>query len=170
MEFMRLSREGGEWSALWKNWDDVCTNYGEQFSEFAPSALSVLKPLAEDPQVGSAGVFGLKENEEFLAACQLNVALLPKYEGKVLRLRHLVLSPEFDFSDENNLAKYIVVLSNMFAGAVKLANSEMEAKHLKLHLLSPADREFFSNFSEYLSDVAKFSSVKMGGAWLYITI
>lgn len=169
MEFKRLSRENELWRKLWLNWDAMCNAYDENFNEFAPSALSVLKPLAEDPQTDSAGVFGLIDGEDVLAACQLNVARLLGYDGKVLRLRHLVLSPKFDYSDDISVKDYVEMLSEMFTGAVACAENEMAAEHIKLHVRSPADREFFNNFQEQLSKSATFRTVQMRGAWLYIT-
>ncbi|HDR28646.1 hypothetical protein [Rhodovulum sp.] len=169
MEFERLSRENGLWTRLWLNWDSACSEFNESFSDFAPSALSVLKTLAEDPQTKSAGVFGVVRGDDVLAACQLNVAGLPGYSGKVLRLRHLVLSPRFDFSEDTTVDDYVDVLSTMFAGTVRCAETAMPADHIKLHFRSPADREFFNRFQRELSGSATFGSVQMRGAWLYLT-
>ncbi len=169
MEFKRFSRDNGGWQALWVNWDAQCQDYLEDFSEFAPSSLSVLKALAEEPERPTAGVYGLTRGEEVLAACQLNVAFLPGYDGKVLRLRHLILSPRFDFAPDVNVEEYVEVLAKMFAGTVRLAQGDMAAKHVKLHFRSPADREFFKEFREHLSMIGAFSSVQMKGAWLYIS-
>ncbi len=169
MTFERLSRENGHWQLLWRNWDALCETYNEAFTEFAPSALTVLKPLAEDPQLPHAGVFGLLDGPNVLAVCQLNVAALPGYDDKVLRLRHLVLSPEFDFSDAMTLERYVDVLSQMFTGAVEVASTEMPAKHIKLHFRSPADRQFFNQFKDTLSTSGAFKTVQMSGAWLYLS-
>ena len=170
MALVRLSRDNGLWNKLWIEWDAACENYGENFGEFAPSALSVLKPLAEDPQTRHAGVFGWTGADERIhAACQLNVAALPGYTGKVLRLRHLVLSPDFDFSETTTVDQYVDVLGGVFAGTMELASSELPADHVKLHFRSPADREFFNRFREYLQDTRTFKTVQMRGAWLYLS-
>lgn len=170
MEFKRISQENGLWQKLWASWDKICSSYDEDFRDFAPSSLTVLQPLAESPQTDSSGVFALIESGETLAVCQLNVAWIKGYDSKVLRLRHLLLSPEFDFSDEITVARYVRILSEMFTGTVACANNEMPAKHIKLHLQSPADREFFKEIEEYLTKAATFNSVKMRGAWLYIDL
>lgn len=170
MEFLRISRENGLWDKLWVDWDEICSNFGEDFQDFAPSSLTVLKPLAESPQIGSAGVFALFDKDSALAVCQLNVAFIKGYDDKVLRLRHLLFSPEFDFSDDVTVEKYVQILSETFAGTVLCAKSEMPAKHVKLHLQSPADRGFFKEIEQHLKTSAKFTSVNMRGAWLYVDL
>ena len=62
------------------------------------------------------------------------------------------------------------MISEMTAGTVRCASSELPAKHLKLHLQSPADREFFKEIEQHLNTSATFSAVKMHGAWLYIDL
>lgn len=170
MEFKKISRENGLWAQLWGEWDEICLLYDESFQDYAPSSMTVLRPLAEDPETASAGVYGLIDSNKIIAVCQLNATLLPRYEGRVLRLRHLLLSPSFDFSDDINIEQYIEILSEMFTGTINCANNEMPAKHVKLHLQSPADRQFFKEIEQHLEKSAKFSSVKMQGAWLYITL
>ena len=169
MHFQRLSRENGLWSKLWVSWDAICEKYSESFAEFVPSALSVLKPLADDPQLSHAGVYGLVEGEDIRAVCQLNVANLPGYDGKVLRLRHMVLSPEFEFSDDISVDDYVSVLAEMFSGALVVSDGDMLSEHVKLHLRTPLDIQFFNHFRDKLSLTAKFDIVQMRGAWLYIT-
>ncbi|MCK4713153.1 MAG: hypothetical protein KAT26_09760 [Marinosulfonomonas sp.] len=170
MEFVRISRENGLWDKLWADWDKICSSFGEDFQDFAPSSLTVLRPLAESPQTASAGVFALINEGSTLAVCQLNVAFIKGYDNQVLRLRHLLLSPEYDFSDDVTVDKYVEILSEMFAGTVLCAQNELPASHVKLHLQSPADREFFKEIGQHLTKAATFSSVKMRGAWLYIDL
>ncbi|UWQ11932.1 hypothetical protein K3X41_04390 [Aliiroseovarius crassostreae] len=170
MEFKRISRENGQWNTLWQQWDKECTKYGETISDYATSALSTLKPLAEDPQITSAGVYGLIDKDEIVAVCQLNVTGLPGYTGPVVRLRHLVLAPKFDFDDSTTIQEYINVLSSVFAGTINLAHSEMKADHAKLHFRSPADKEFFKNIEQSLKSNSVFSHVALKGSWLYVSI
>ena len=169
MKLKRLSRENGLWNELWKDWDRQCTEFQEEFSDFAPSSLITLKDLAEEPERPTAGVFGLHDGNEFKALCQLNVAFLPKYTGRVLRLRHLVLSPRFDFSPDIDVEEYTKVLTSTFAQTVMLTKTEMPAQHVKLHFRSPADREFFKTFKRDIEATGAFASVQMQGAWLYIS-
>lgn len=170
MEFKRISRENGLWDKLWVDWDEICSTFNENFQDFAPSSLTVLKPLAESPQIGSAGVYALFDEGAPLAVCQLNVAFIKGYDNKVLRLRHLLLSPEFDFSDDVTVENYVQILSETFAGTVLCAQNEMHAKHVKLHLQSPADRQFFKEIEQHLSKSATFASIKLHGAWLYVDL
>lgn len=170
MEFRRISRENGLWDKLWADWDKLCTSFGENFQDFAPSSLTILRPLAESPQTATAGVFALIDEGATLAVCQLNVAFIKGYDNQVLRLRHLLLSPEYDFSNTVTVEKYVQVLSEMFAGTVVCAQNELPAKHVKLHLQSPADRVFFKEIEQHLNKSATFSAVKMHGAWLYVDL
>ena len=170
MDFKRISQENGLWGKLWAEWDEICSSFDENFQDFAPSSLTVLQPLAESPQTSSSGVFALIEQDSILAVCQLNVAWIKGYDNKVLRLRHLLLSPKYDFSDEVTVDKYVQILSEMFAGTVLCAKNEMLAKHVKLHLQSPADRELFKEIEQHLIKTATVSSVKMHGAWLYVDL
>lgn len=170
MELKRISRDNELWNLLWKQWDDECTKYEENISEYATSAISTLKPLAEDPQYTSAGVFGLFDEARIEAICQLNVTLLPGYTGPVLRLRHLVLAPKFDFDDDTTIGEYIDVLSSVFAGTIDQANGDMKADHAKLHFRSPADKQFFKNIEQSLKSNAVFSDVALKGSWLYVSM
>ncbi|MBU2867076.1 hypothetical protein [Pacificibacter marinus] len=170
MNFERISRENGKWDALWKEWDLACSEYDESISEYATSSLSILHPLANDPQVASAGVFGLFQDDQILATCQLNVCGLPGYTGKVIRLRHLVLAPKFDFDESSTIEDYVQVLTEVFAGTIAQANSTMKAKHAKLHFRSPADKQFFSDIELSLKKSSAFSSVALKGSWLYVSL
>lgn len=105
-----------------------------------------------------------------MAVCQLNVAFIKGYDNKVLRLRHLLLSPKYDFSDDITVDDYVNILSEIFAGTIHCATDELPAKHVKLHLQSPADRQFFKEIEQHLNKSTTFSSVKMHGAWLYIDL
>lgn len=170
MSLKRISAENQLWKTLWQSWDEQCNKFGEDFRDYANASLGAIEELAQQPQVKNAGVYGLVEGNEISCICQLNAAFLPKYTGKVLRLRHLTLSPDFDFAEDITTERYVDVLSHMFAGAVGVARDEMDCKHLKLHFRSPADREFFNQFQAYLQSHSSYNTVKMIGAWLYITL
>ncbi len=85
-QFKRISIENGLLNELWKSWDEGCSKFQEEFSDYSTDSMGTLRSLAEEPQINSRGV--CKEND-ILAICQLNVAHLPKYTGKVLRVRIL---------------------------------------------------------------------------------
>ncbi|MEL7211619.1 MAG: hypothetical protein AAGK92_03085 [Pseudomonadota bacterium] len=169
MDFKRISVENGEWNKLWTSWDEQCDSYGEKLDEYAVGSIAAIRPLANGGQTSSSGVYGLVDEQAVHSICQLNTALLPGYTGKVLRLRHLVLAPRFDYDDSVNLDEYVTVLSKMFAGAVEISGTEMLSDHIKLHLQSPADKEFFKLFQDKLRQFSVFNTVELRGAWLYIS-
>jgi len=102
------------------------------------------------------------------AVCQVNRALLPGYDGMVLRVRHLVLSPQLDFGDRD-IADYGRILQELLQGILALSETDMPAPYIKLHFRSPADRQFFANLRTTLQRHGVFNEIEMRGAWLYIT-
>lgn len=170
MKFIRLSRADQSFDKMWSSWDEECAKFSENFADFSPSALTELEKLASEPETAHAGVFAINDSSgNYPAVCQLNSAFLPGYTGRVLRLRHLVLSPQFEFSSEDLTEEYVSVLTEVFAGVVEVAEVEMPADHIKFHLRSPADRQFYNHFEVSLQRSRVFASVQLRGAWLYIT-
>ena len=114
-------------------------------------------------------MFALKRDDgTFDAVCQANATFLPGYKGKVLRVRHMLLSPHFDFG-EYPIEQYVQVLSRMFARTVHLAKSDLPSEHVKFHLRSPADRQFFEATLDAFTDTNLFDAVAIRGSWLYLT-
>ena len=159
----------------------VCgKNFGPDGTKYAPHLMKIFRILPQlfrrftaagrKPSNSKCWRFALREGESILAVCQLNVAFIKGYDNKVLRLRHLLLSPKYDFSDDITVDDYVNILSEIFAGTIHCATDELPAKHVKLHLQSPADRQFFKEIEQHLNKSTTFSSVKMHGAWLYIDL
>jgi hypothetical protein len=169
VSFERISAEKGNWATLWSQWDAECSEYDEDFSEYAAASLGVLKDLAEDPQIGSAGVFGMVREGRFMSACQLNSARLPGYDGKVLRMRHLILSPVLDFGDNGgDINDYADILAATLSGVVEQARGAMTATNIKFHFRSLADRQFAELLREQIDAAGLFELVEIKGAWLYL--
>lgn len=168
-KFTRISAANGLLGKLWKDWDAQCAEFGEDFSEYSTASMETLRSLAEEPEVDSRGVFGVCKDDAILAVCQLNVALLPRYDGKVLRVRHITLAPEFDYSDTKEIDDYAAVLREILFGTLMMADGAMTAPHMKFHLRSPNDREFFTNMRDYLTDHDSFELVEIKGSWLYMS-
>lgn len=164
---VRLQRGDGSWDAFKQDWEAQCAAYGEEFSSFAEGTFTVVDGLLDDPQE-AAGLFAVKLGEQHLSMCQLNRASIPGYTSPVLRVRFMTLSPEFDFGDKS-VEEYSEVLVATFATVLAVSNTVMEAKHIKFHLRSPADRQFFAMAGKGLSDTELFHSVHVRGAWLYVT-
>ena len=158
-----------EWRKLILQWEEECARHGENFDEYAVASLPVLAELACSAPRRDAAVFGLAKDGLINVVCQANACFLPGYTGKVLRIRHIVLSPKFDFSDELELSDYQEALVGVFQGALSLAYGEMPSDHVKFHLKSPAERAFGAAFTEALKNGAHFSNVAIKGSWIYLS-
>ncbi|MBA4763495.1 hypothetical protein [Sphingomonas sp.] len=166
---IKVLTSDGSWERLAEQWGRQCADYGEDFDGYALDAIPVLRDLAVDDR-SDAGVFGLlREDGTFDAVCQANSTHLPGYTGKVLRVRHLLLSPYFDFG-EYPIEDYVKVLARMFARTVGLAKSDLRSEHVKFHLRSPADRQFFEATIEVFENATEFDGVAIRGSWLYLTL
>ena len=169
LELLRLSLADGNWGSLCQQWEDECIHYGESLDDYAPGAFPVLAQLASGPQLSNAGVFAVANARGFQAACQVNATLLPGYEGKVLRVRHIILSPRYDFDDMEDIKEYITVLVSIFGGAILLSYGKMPSEHVKFHLRSPVERQFGQMFTDALIEQGKFKKINMKGAWIYVS-
>ena len=167
--FSRVSRDNGQWSDLLNQWESECGKFEENFDEYAPATIDVLRPLAEETQIAHSGVYAFSKESDYMAMCQLNVAYLPGYPGKVLRVRHILYSPRFDFDAALAIEDYAAVLTGVFIGVLRSSDTDMLARHIKFHFRSPAEREFYSVLKEHLKDTSVFEHIDLRGAWLYIT-
>lgn len=167
-DLVQVSARDGTWQHLVDEWKEECNKLEEDFSAYEAGAISVVRELAEGPGERSAGVFALRSDNRYLALCQLNSSYLPGYTGKVLRVRMMVLSPQFDFG-EYPIEDYIEVITSLFHGVVRVSDDILQADHIKFHLRSPSDRQFFASLGSALRDKALFKSVAYRGSWLYIS-
>lgn len=168
-KLVRLLKEDGTWDAFESNWRDQCSTLGEEFEGYAGSTFSIVRDLVEKEK-RSAGLFGLEHGGKFSAMCQVNRAGLPKYDSPVLRTRFMTLSPEYDLTDKT-IAEYGDILVALLGEVIGLAflDSELEAKHIKFHLRSPADIAFFAALGKGIRERDLFASIETRGMWLYIT-
>lgn len=170
MTLQRVSLSDGSWYDLYRQWESECDGFEEDFAEFAPASLPVLDELARGTQLANAGVFAYRDDSEnFLATCQVNVCLLPGYDGKVLRVRHILVSPQHEFDADMEIETYIRTLTGVFVGAIGLSVDGMPSQHVKFHLRSPAERHFGHMFTEALEGHEAFSGVAMRGSWIYLS-
>ena len=175
-EFTICSLEEGDgtWAAFEANWQAQCAEAGEDYSDYAPNSVDVLRGIVDGrvPPVGPpdrVGVTGLRceEDGHFYAACMLNLVRLPRFTGMTLRVRHVIVSPLLDFGiADTNL--YADVLINLVGGVIHVSESVFEANNLHFHLRSPADIDFFRAFGKALDGADVFRSVQTHGAWLHI--
>jgi len=164
-----LNCDDGSWDAFVADWTAQCEKYDEDFAEYATGTFSVVKDLVKVPEP-KAGVFAIHDGKLHNAVCQINTTPLPGYDGPVMRVRHLALCPELDYGD-HSIDVYADALMLGFAGIMALSDrhEKVAAKHVKLHLRSPADRQFFSALSSGLSELDEFSAVRLAGSWLYVS-
>lgn len=168
-ELRHLRADDGSWEKFELEWRAACRAFGEDFDDYARDALPVLQQLIdESPAADRARVCAVYIAGRHEVVCQANRALLPGYDGEVLRVRHLVLSPRHDFGDAS-VEEYAVALSKLLEGIVRLSETEMEAPHIKFHFRSPYDRQFFDNLRRTLEERRAFKQIKLRGMWLYIT-
>lgn len=166
--FERLSSADGTAGAWERQWKEQCKHFDEDFDTFASSAMDVLRVLAQNPR-NDAAVYALKDDEgNYLFAAQLNATLLPKYDGRVLRVRHMVACPDIDFG-EVDVESYGRILSAIFSRALSVAYNEYECRHVKFHFRSPPDRQTVSVAADYMAGNHEFESVQTRGSWLYIS-
>lgn len=161
---------GDGWDGLVAAWKAQCEALGEDFDGYASASLPVLEELAGKNDV-SYTVFGLQDESsgEFDAVCSVNWTHLPGYTGKVLRVRNLLFAPKFDFG-EFEVSDYALVLTRVFARAVGLAIGLMPSRHIKFHLRSPVERQFFALAGAQLDALDEFQAVNVRGAWLYVDL
>lgn len=169
LKFIRLLDADGTWEKFYDQWKKQCEIYDEDIDEFAIGTFSVVREFIKD-KIHETGVFAVERNDECVAIYKANRALIPGYTTPVLRIRHLVVSPDFDFGDKP-IDDYALALTSALIGAVRLSSEdpEFEANHLKFHLSSPADRQFFAALGKGLNQMGAYQTVHSTGSWLYIT-
>lgn len=167
-KFNILRTSDGTWQAFLDEWKAECEAAGQDFEEYGVATLGELGRLADQGHE-RAEVFALKDNGKYVGVCQGNCTPLPGYSGKVLRIRFMTFSPEYDFGNKT-VAEYASVLVGMFTATLNLSFAGgMKAKHIKFHLRSPADIQFFAALGTQLNQSSLFEIVETKGAWLYIT-
>jgi hypothetical protein len=167
---IRLSHDNGSWSELLEQWSRQCHEYEEDFESYVPTTLPMLAEQIEScTKEKWSGVYGIQNAEGgFEAICFLNGAFLPKFKGRVLRMRHLILAPKYDFGDFSE-DEYARLLSIVFERVLTESDTKLPCPHVKVHFRSPADVAIFRKFATELNETSHFSSVKMVGSWLFVS-
>lgn len=165
----RLSHTDGTWGELLSQWSRQCHDFGEDFEGYLPDTINLLGSLVEQTE-GERwdGVFAFEEGASIEGICFVNGAFIPGYSGRVLRVRHIILSPKNDFGDYEE-QHFADILGGMFEEVLQLSEGLIPCQHLKFHFRSPADVAIFQKFSSILSKTDLFSNVSMKGAWLMLT-
>lgn len=159
------SPENGLWKAVQKEWHQQCEDYEEDVDNYASASMPVLQALSETPTRRAKVFVLLDEGHKPHAVFQANSARLPGFEGFVLRIRHLVLSPEYDYG-KHEIEDYKTLLASCFGHACELARTSMQSDHVKFHFRTSADLYFFKAAYPSLLEEPAFKDVIMYGAWL----
>lgn len=167
----RLEHNDGSWNELQQDWKKSCSKYGEEYANYTPTTMQLLAAEIENCSNDRwSGVYASievgKNHHEALAF--LNAAHIPGYVGRVLRVRHLQASPEFDLG-VYSAEQYANMLGRVFHGIMHVSDVILPCPHVKVHFRSPADAALFSTVAEDLEASGNFSDVKTVGAWLYIS-
>lgn len=166
----RLSHHDGSWTELQDKWARQCHDFDEDFVSYVPTAIPMLGEQIEACASDKwSGVYAVTdEHGEYEAICFLNGAFIPKFTGRVLRVRHLILAPKYDFGDYSE-DQYAKLLANVFDSVLEISDSNLSCPHVKVHFRSPADVAIFRDFATKLDKLSHFLSVKMVGSWLFVS-
>lgn len=166
----QLYHEDGSWKELQQEWSKQCHDLGEDFESYMSATIPMLADqielCARDKWSDVFSVIG--EDGSHDAICFLNGAFIPDFKGRVLRVRNLILAPKHDFANFSE-EEYAKLLSGVFENVLRTSDSKLPCPHIKFHFRSPADVSIFRKFAEYLNEESHFSSVKMVGAWLFVS-
>lgn len=165
--FDRLLNADGSWAKVMDDWTRQCQELGESIDDFAPEAMSVIRQYTDHCERNTWAA-GLSDGTHWSAVAMLNRAMLPKTTGWTLRVRHVIVSPLLDFGAWSKDA-YAETLVNFVWATVQISNEVLPADHIKFHLRSPSDADFFRAFGNTLDSKNVFKQVSTHGAWLAIT-
>ena len=170
MKLARLNKADGSWETLDNQWKREFEAYEDDYSSYAQASLGTLRDQCDNGDAsGDTGVFALIDCEKRIhAASFLNNTLLKGFDGKVLRVRHLILSPYYDF-EELQLEDYGSILADYFVSLIECSDSVMKSQHIKIHYRSPYDRTFFASFGMTMRSAGRFQTVASKGMWLHLT-
>jgi hypothetical protein len=169
-EFVKILKEDGSYDDFRADWEtQLAGSDYDGFENYQPLTFSILEQVI-DTNEKKSGAYALKIKGQYLAICQLNVAMIPGYTGSVLRLRFLTLCPAMDVGSSD--IDYADAITTLLMKTEELARNDetMSANHIKFHLSSPADRDFFSMLGKGLRDFESYKQVDFKGSWLYITL
>lgn len=157
MNLLPVTENDSSWRSLKAQWKRDAEKAGEDFAAFAAAVFPVLDPLAlENPKTG--GLYGLYDGDNVRAVCQVNRLLMSRYTTPILRARLTTVSPDYDFGAADT-DSYAQVLIALFGGVVWLSRNALAANHIRFHLRSPSDSQFFAalKFSTPSSPFSKFA-------------
>jgi len=169
MEIRRLRTSNGSWNLLEDDWSNQCTEVGDDFESYGAASVSMVRKFAEaDSNTEWAlGLYDKSSKNYYASACAILTAQ-KGYTGRVLRIREVVVCPLLDYGNLPE-TKYVDTLIHLLNGAVKLSETDLKARHIKIHLRSPADAVFFRAIGTALDRKSVFAATEAHGSWLSFT-
>lgn len=165
--YQKLLEQDGSFQRLVSSWQEQLSSLGVADDLAALPYIDHAGRIARENGLDqSYGVFGLRDENKFHALVHANVAMLPRTTGRTLRLLWILLAPIYDYEDagQDDIA---AITASIIHGAIGLANGEMSAKHVKLHLQNVGDRRFAIALAFELKQRHSGMSVAVRGNWLH---
>ena len=166
----QLLHDDGSWAHLLEEWAKQCHDFDEDFSSYMPATIPL---LGEQIEICSGerwnGVYAhVDAAGEHHAVCFVNRAFIPRFSGRVLRVRNLILAPKYDLGSYS-ADDYARLLASIFESVLALSDRDLVCPHVKIHFRSPVDLDLFRNFSEGMTKFGHFSDIQMVGSWLFVS-
>jgi hypothetical protein len=169
MEMRRLLTGDASWNSLETDWSKQCSEVGDVFESYGAATLSMVRKFAETDSNNewALGLYDKTSKRYYASACAI-LATQKGYSGRVLRIREVVVCPLLDYGNLPETA-YVDTLIHLLNGAVGLSETSLKARHIKIHLRSPADAVFFRAIGTALDSKSVFAATEAHGAWLSFT-
>lgn len=167
MDIVRLRVADGSWQRLEDDWEAQCEELGDCLNNYASSSVAPIKALAQD-DIADQWAIAVTNGGRFMAIAYAIRATQKPFTSKVLRIREVTVCPLLDYGSLPETI-YVDTLIGLLNGAVKLSESGLRAKHIKMHLRSPADAIFFRAVGNTLDSKGVFEATATHGAWLSFT-
>lgn len=169
MEVRRLRSADKSWSQFQDDWSAQCDEVGDDFDSYGAAPISMIRQFAENDSESewAIGLYDKSRKKFFASSCAI-LTTQKGFTGKVLRIREVVVCPLLDYGNLPE-TEYVDTLIHLLNGAVKLSESGLRAKHIKMHLRSPADAVFFRAVGTSLDSKGVFAATEAHGAWLSFT-
>lgn len=164
MDVIQLRFDNGSYSKFREDWCAQCEIVGDDFESFCDGAIDAVEKFAESP-TDKEWAIAILHDDRILAVAIVIRAMQKPLSGWTLRVREVTVCPLLDYGQMAD-SIYADTLIALLEGAVKLSESGLPAKNIKLHLRSPQDALFFRAFGNALDSRGVFASVETHGAWL----
>lgn len=160
-----------------KKWNEIKNNWIKEYKKYEtddyelsiPSSFQIFQEIIIT-QADNIQIFSLDDKEgKSQALFQGNIASIPKYDSPVLRIRHIIFSPIWDF-EIKNVDEHSKLWGELFSEIANLAINK-QIKHIKIHMNSPYEAKMlFANVAKSLEKQGIFSNVRDYGAWVDFSI